>query len=578
MHKVLVYSFPGEIDDLSHLFPNERLAQIAAVVRAAGAKVEIWDRADLGTLAAMGPRWWTRMLARFPAAYIFSRLAEKKPVSRLAQILCGLPLKLALSAMAAQVESNYRAFIRREARRIADGGFSMILLNVWRGGFRHTMELARLTKQLRDVRIYATGQRVDWAREHVLDLYPQVDGLILGLGYDSIRRLAIGEDPETLSRVATRNKVPAATDSLAPEDVTRIPEPCYDTAVYHGLDGLFPLIHVTLSNQACPNECAFCVRPANYGRHVIRKAVTRVVDEIERHMSAGIRHFRIADSTPPPQALTELAREIVARGLQRQGIRLTAFARVDSNRNEDFRLLKSANFMSLFFGIETLDDDGLKRACKGITYDQIRKTLRGASKAGLFVIGSVIYPMPGETASSRARTLQRLNELSMYLDSVLIQPAGVYPASPWGKNPERYGIALHDDYIKRGVDYPVKFIVPMQFWPAFPFSYDLMDKPAGEVRFEDILGEFEKFSREVHGSLSTSDVQDYSLLVAGMIGKDPFELTDALKRILVTRDYAALSAMLRLAQNTTAVAERAARLVFSSSGAEDASAGENLNP
>ena len=115
-----------------------------------------------------------------------------------------------------------------------------------------------------------------------------------------------------------------------------------------------------------------------------RKPVEEAVAEVEALRARGVRNFRIADSTPPPRQLTDFA-----RGLHKRDVKFTAFSRVDQNREEDFDLLAKAGFVSLFFGLESLDDEGLKRIRKGTTYDEMKVSLRAAKEAGLFVVGSV---------------------------------------------------------------------------------------------------------------------------------------------------------------------------------------------
>jgi hypothetical protein len=135
---------------------------------------------------------------------------------------------------------------------------------------------------------------------------------------------------------------------------------------------------------------------------------------------------------------------------------------------------------------------------------------------------------------------------------VLIQPAGVYPSSDWGRNPERYGIHLDPDYIESLIDYRVKFIIPMRFWPPFRFSYPLMGRDAEKVTFDDIRVAYESFSGQVWQELDICNVQDYTLLVAQMVGADPYEFTDEVKKILVTRDYEALRDMVGRSRRTLA--------------------------
>ena len=93
MGRYLLYNFSGEVDDLSHLFANERLAQIAAIIRAQGAEVRIWDRGNIGTLSALAPAWWKRRVAAAAGGPLFRNLARNRPVGPLHRLFCGLPLK-----------------------------------------------------------------------------------------------------------------------------------------------------------------------------------------------------------------------------------------------------------------------------------------------------------------------------------------------------------------------------------------------------------------------------------------------------------------------------------------------------
>ena len=228
------------------------------------------------------------------------------------------------------------------------------------------------------------------------------------------------------------------------------------------------------------------------------------------------------------------------RGLHKKGIHFTAFARVDQNREEDFGLLREAQFESLFFGLESLDDEGLERIRKGITWPEIKATLQAAHDAGFFVVGSMIFPLPHDTEQTRETNFNRLREIAPFLNSVLIQPAGVYPYSDWGQQPEEFGIHVPPGYVEQLMNYPVKFIIPMRSWPPFPSSYPLMGKPAEEVTFDDIRVTFEDFSNRVWEELKICNVQDYTLLVASMLGEDAYAFTERVKEILVTRNYDAI--------------------------------------
>ena len=227
-------------------------------------------------------------------------------------------------------------------------------------------------------------------------------------------------------------------------------------------------------------------------------------------------------------ALSSLAVAISASELCGE-VALSAFSRVDVNSAEDFAVMRRAGILSLFFGLESLDDGMLVRLRKGTTYDAVRRTLAAAHGAGIFTVGCFIHPLPGETDASRDATLARIRELKPHLDSVLAVPAGIYPPTDWGRHPERYGIQLSANYLREAIIYPIKFEVPIERWRPFPFTYPLFGKTAERVTFADI------------GILR---VPDYYLLLADWKRRNPSDLAREIVGGIMRRDYEGLRTLL----------------------------------
>jgi radical SAM superfamily enzyme YgiQ (UPF0313 family) len=509
MRHVLVYNFSGDLDDISHLFPNERLGRIAAVLLEAGCRVQVIDRANLDDLAAVGKDY-----------------------------LAGLgDLDFAASS------EPHRAQVLAERDRLLALGPDLLLLNLWHGtGFKFSIDLARALKAARpELPIVGVGQKVDWYREHILALADSgLDGLVTGLGYDAVRHLGQGGTLADATNAVLRSSEGLHLRPSRLIDVNDYPVANYDRTVYTTIAGKAPVCSVTLSNQACPNECVFCVRRENYGRANVRRPTAAVVDEIEALVTdGGVRHFRIEDSTPPQLALSELAQALLDRGLAER-CRFSGFSRVDTNAREDFALLKAAGFLALFFGIESLDDGMLEQVRKGTDYQAIQATLRAAHEGGIHTVGSFIFPLPGETRRSLETTLARLRELRPFLDAVVAGPAGVYPHTDWGQHPERYGITLAPDYLHRAITYPLKYLLPFRLWPPLPYSYRVPEwgsDSAGTIPFGEA---YERFLAYVRSELGLPGVPDYYYLVADLMGEEPLAATQRLIRLMVDRDYAGL--------------------------------------
>ena len=514
MKRVLLYNFSGELDDVSHLFPNERLARLAGILRGEGVDVSILDRANFKDLIAFGPA--------FMEALGNLGFDESSP--------------------------EIRDAAQREAQGLASGGYDTVFAYLWHGsGFKFTVEVLHcLRRILPDVAIYGIGQKVDWFTHHILDLTGNcLNGLVRGLGYDTVRHLAAGGAPGTAPDLMLRGCPPPAETTHSVIDVDDYPPPCYAPDVYQDIDAKIPIFPISLSNEACPNRCVYCVRPENYGRSLRRRDPATVLAEMEMlHRDFGVTHFRVQDSTPPRGALTALAtalQESPLRGI----VRMAAFARVDVHRDEDFRLLRDAGFIAMFFGIESLDPETLVHLQKGITVEAVTDTLHRAHEAGIFTVGSFIFPLPGATAGSMKRTLDRLAGSRQDLDALLLLPAGIYPPTPWGRAPEQYGIRLDPDYIRKSIVYPIKYLIPLRQWKPLPFSYDLMGKPASEVSFSDIVDAQEAFSDVARNQLKIPAVPDHYVLLASLAGHPPADFARLAVGCISRRDYAGLRDLCR---------------------------------
>ncbi len=506
MKNYLIYNFSGELDDLSHVFPNDRFAQISAIIKESGKHVEIWDKGNIYELLSLGKDY----------------LEELGNLSFY------------------ETTSNYRKKITAEAGAIMSKNFDVVLVNLWHGsGFKFSTDLVNVIKEKTpSVKIFGIGQKVDWVKEHILKIVPSLDGLILGLGYKTIELMVRGENIEGLPNIILNNNGKIAYNVQEVVDPNLYKTPIYSSDLYHGIDGKFPLYEISLSNQACPQKCVFCVRPENYGGVVIKRNIDDVVKEIAYLMeNKSAKLFRINDSTPPPNSLTHLAQKIIDSRLHNENICISGFSRIDVNRNEQFDVLRKAKIGALFFGIESLDDHNLMKINKGTNYKVIKETLRRAHESGIYTIGSFIFPLPGETEISMKITLERIDEIKEFLDSILVLPAGIYPSTVWGKHPEKYGIKMFPDSVDKVVIYPIKYLIPLHLWPPFPFSYDVMGKTAAEVSFQDIVMLHERFVKTIREDIGIPGIPDYYWSIAKLLKKDVVDFTRSIVMNMIKRDY-----------------------------------------
>ena len=110
MKKVLIYNFSGELAEITHLFPSERLARIAAIARTAGHDPLIIERANFSGLLEFG-------------ADFLQHLGDMSYADH---------------------DVIYDAQVQREVDNLVSLAPDLLFLNLWHGaGFKFSFDLAR---------------------------------------------------------------------------------------------------------------------------------------------------------------------------------------------------------------------------------------------------------------------------------------------------------------------------------------------------------------------------------------------------------------------------------------------------
>ena len=114
---------------------------------------------------------------------------------------------------------------------------------------------------------------------------------------------------------------------------------------------------------------------------------------------------------------------------ERLGLRWTCNSRVDFVDQELLRLMREAGCWMISWGIESGNDDILKRVGKGITKDKVLRALQWSQEAGVENWGYFIIGLPGETEGTIRETIDFAKQLPLYL--VLFHIAAPHPGTPF---------------------------------------------------------------------------------------------------------------------------------------------------
>lgn len=514
------------------LMPDNGLANLAGALQAAGGEATILDYATVGTLAALNTPELTRELAR-----VWERVI--RPLSSTSSRFVRLRTVLALG----RAESHRRRLQRRLlaqigdelVRRVRRDHVQAVGFKLWNGdGLTGSVTLARrIRRECPGIRVFGGGPHVDMFGPWLLPRYPIFDALAYGEGEETIVRLA--EDGAEARHYAhlpnlwyLEGRRAIRTEPRMVERLDDLPSPVYDPEVYPALSGEDKIrIFVLDESRGCRNHCAFCIHPVKSHRTLRLRRLERLWAEIERLQRAGRTFaFRFAGSSTPFHLLNSFAMEACRR---QRPLLYSSFAHVRGGEEADFVTLRKSGCVALFFGVESGSQRILDRMCKGITIDQIERTILRCREAGVAAVCSLIYPAPGEDEMSRQETLALIGRVRP--DGVTVQPAGVLPGTPWFQDPAAYGIAFsnRDHYVRRAMVWKAKLLLPPALWRSLPVRVN--GRP-----WREILRSTGEMVRDIEAAGIPCALSDDLILMSACAGMDPVAFRDEARRAFFTGD------------------------------------------
>ncbi len=211
------------------------------------------------------------------------------------------------------------------------------------------------------------------------------------------------------------NDLPLPLHHLLPLDKQRMPM----------IKGPFTFI---VTSRGCPAGCKYCIKHVTFQNSVRLRSPENIFEELQTLADLGIHNIHMyADLfTVNREQVVGLCKLLIDSDLK---INWMCNSRVDYVDEEMLKLMGRAGCFFIAWGIESANEQILKRARKGYRKEQAVRALTWAHNAGIKNWGYFIIGLPGETEESIQETIAYSKQLP--LDIALFHIAAPYPGTPF---------------------------------------------------------------------------------------------------------------------------------------------------
>ncbi len=286
-----------------------------------------------------------------------------------------------------------------------------------------------LRRELAGVPIVLGGAHPSCYAEDVLRDVPEIDAVVLGEAEETAPELAAalaegcrGAQLAGIQGIGYRGASgePVITEARpAPRDLDVIPRPARHLLPNHcyiPLPNQYKRLPGTsmITSRGCPyRKCAFCFQAGRLAQKYRRHSPERVIAEIRELVeNYGIREISFWDDN------FMLGRKWIERFCDlmeesRLDVTWSCYGRVDTVQQDLVERCAKLGLWSMFYGLESGNQDLLDNINKGFTLEQARRAIKWTHDVGIETRGSFMLALPGETPDKAAKTVDFAIDLDL---------------------------------------------------------------------------------------------------------------------------------------------------------------------
>lgn len=197
-----------------------------------------------------------------------------------------------------------------------------------------------------------------------------------------------------------------------------------------------------LASRGCPYRCTFCASRSVWSRKVRFRSASNIYEEFSNLVADfKIDFIKFSDDTfaLKESLLTQFCEAKIAAG---DKTRWGCNVRVDTVKRATLELMRAANCMEVWFGVESGSPKILAEMNKGTTVEQVIDTFAVTKELGFYRRAYVLLGMPHESREDIRLTEQLIDKITP--DAVGFTILAPYP-----------GTTYHDPDAHAGVDWSV---------------------------------------------------------------------------------------------------------------------------
>ncbi|OIO24080.1 hypothetical protein AUJ65_02215 [Candidatus Micrarchaeota archaeon CG1_02_51_15] len=265
------------------------------------------------------------------------------------------------------------------------------------------------------------GVHVTFADEDTLKECPAIDFVVRGEGELTTLKLVSESNLGQINGLTYRDSngaIKRNPDATLIMDLNQLPFPARDllpidkyrpgTLFNIGQKGSKYM--TILSSRGCPNKCVFC--SSAYFWHYLRiRSPENIIAEIDfLHEKYGVKHLHFLDDTlTVPKARMEKVCDLLIE--RNYGIEWNTFSRADIVDEALLSKMRKAGCYGITFGVESGNEDILRRIRKNVTKEQVRTAVNTAKKIGLDTHCDFMLGLPDDDEKTMQDTIDFAIEL-----------------------------------------------------------------------------------------------------------------------------------------------------------------------